>query len=803
MDKTPHPYQERVAQTLLTGKSVILQAPTGSGKTYAALWPFLHAQREEVNVVFPAKCIYSVPMRVLANQFYKEYDEIADSFARRFKQPIEVGIQTGEYPKDSQFTSDLTFCTIDQFLASYLHMPYGLPHRLANINAGAFVGAYLVFDEFHLLDPNSTLPTTLYAIQRLSKVAPVLLMTATFSATMLGELKKKIHNCEVVLVDPAEAQGIETAFGEQEKRQRTWQVAEAPLTAQAVWDQHQKRSLAICNTVRSAQALYRELKTLAQGSDVKLLMLHSRFLPQDRQRIEQEIKTLFARGNTDSSVIAVTTQTIEVGVDITSEILHTELAPASALIQRAGRCARYPGETGNVIVYPVETLRPYGSESENSLWGKEMLAALEWLKARQGEVFDFGKEQEFVNAVATPRDQTILENISAARAQRREDILKALRGEENSLTARELIRNVDSKRVLIHPNPDELTENPYQASGVSISTNTLRGMVKEWLEREADVKWSIKRLIEDEGDGESYQTEYDWVRLSDVSEVGAAQVLVVNPELAGYLPDEGFVPERGNTGFVSAIETASAGKRPFPSTVYRKESYEDHIRRVLEAFQDNSLEGLQQTGEALEKAAGWTKGSVLRAAWLACLLHDVGKLNQAWQGWARAYQKEVGMPVTAQDALGHTEYDRKNQEHLDAEKRARKKHPRPPHAGESALAVARIMARSFPKEEAALAKAALTAITRHHAPFANECKAFALEESASRHVFATFKFVPAEMCQMLNLELLTENAPAVVVNDFPKYLAKPENDLEWLAYSLLARILRQSDQEGTKRGSQP
>ena len=42
---TPFAFQRKVAQHLLNGRNVILQAPTGAGKTKAALFPFLLAQQ--------------------------------------------------------------------------------------------------------------------------------------------------------------------------------------------------------------------------------------------------------------------------------------------------------------------------------------------------------------------------------------------------------------------------------------------------------------------------------------------------------------------------------------------------------------------------------------------------------------------------------------------------------------------------------------------------------------------------------------------------------------------------------------
>jgi CRISPR-associated endonuclease/helicase Cas3 len=76
------PHQQRVFDLLTAGENVILQAPTGSGKTRAALYPFLVAQDDQSghHSRFPHKCIYSVPMRVLAKQFRIEYEKTVQRY---------------------------------------------------------------------------------------------------------------------------------------------------------------------------------------------------------------------------------------------------------------------------------------------------------------------------------------------------------------------------------------------------------------------------------------------------------------------------------------------------------------------------------------------------------------------------------------------------------------------------------------------------------------------------------------------------------------------------------------------------
>jgi CRISPR-associated endonuclease/helicase Cas3 len=801
----PYVYQEDVSNRLLAGKSLVLQAPTGAGKTTAALLPFIHGWRADTGCEFSTKCIYVVPMRVLANQFVYEWEERIASMGRRFRQNLEVRIQTGDRPEDRRFEGDLIFCTIDQALSSFLTMPYSLPRRQANLNAGALAGAYLVFDEFHLLDPASTLSTTLYAIKQLRQLAPVLLMTATFSQSMLETLAKEI-GAEPYLVSADEAHTIATRDGKEANR-RIWRTEEELLSAQAVLDKHRSRSLVLCNTVQRAQKVYRELRKLGRERGIETMLLHGRFLPEDRRSLEERLRDEFGKASErKGSLIAVATQTIEVGVDISCENLHTELAPASALIQRAGRCARYPGEEGTVIVYPVERYSPYGRENKDkpeneNAWVQEMKAALEWLRGHNGRALDFAGEQELVDAVATPRDRRILEGLAADAPDRAHRIHAVLLGEQGGQASRYLVRDADSRTALIHPNPDELLVNPYGAKGFSLPVNTLRGMTREWLERELaeEPDWRVQTLLEDlDAEAEENRTRYAWKPLYDAKLVGAVQVVVVHPALAGYLPDEGFVSDVGETGFNSTTDSLTQAATG-DGYSYRVETYEQHIRHVLAAFEQIALPELRYPAAALERAAGWREDSLIEMAWLVCLLHDVGKLSEGWQAWAHFYQKAIGKPAPSSTALAHTDREWDNEVHRAGEKQTRKKHPKPRHAAEGAIAVSGILASALGQNEMAV-RAGLTAVARHHAPFVADCTAFALSSDARQHVEATLKYVPQAVQDTIRLDRLRDY-PRLVPTGFANTLIHPSQELGWVAYTLLARALRWADQAGTARGT--
>ncbi len=129
-------------------------------------------------------------MRVLANQFAKEYRKIIREYGWQHK--LDVSIQTGAVADDPKLEGDLIFTTIDQTLSNFLNIPYALGLGQANLNAGAVLSSYLVFDELHLFDP-TTLPTTLHMLKLVRGIVPFLVMTATFSTERVRVLARRVE----------------------------------------------------------------------------------------------------------------------------------------------------------------------------------------------------------------------------------------------------------------------------------------------------------------------------------------------------------------------------------------------------------------------------------------------------------------------------------------------------------------------------------------------------------------------------------------------------------------------------------
>jgi CRISPR-associated endonuclease/helicase Cas3 len=211
----PYPYQERVEERLRAGDSVILRVPTGAGKTWAAVAPFVYsiiAGQRKADRLF-----YALPLRSLASSLHAAvYEKLPGvlsqvSAAGNNRQypggSHYCSLQIGGQKDDVFFRSDLVFTTIDQLLSSYVFLPVSLPDRVGNINAGALIGSLVVFDEIHLLDSSIALGTVIEMLDRLQGMCQFVLMTATTSDKAISWLADRLQ-AATVDVDDAEVRAL-------------------------------------------------------------------------------------------------------------------------------------------------------------------------------------------------------------------------------------------------------------------------------------------------------------------------------------------------------------------------------------------------------------------------------------------------------------------------------------------------------------------------------------------------------------------------------------------------------------------
>ena len=191
---TPRNFQRETIAKILNRQDVLLRAPTGSGKTETAIAPFLFAKTLEID--FPNKLIYVVPLRTLANSLRQRAEKLVKDWNAAYPLPrsLVVTLQTGENPEDPRFEGDIIFCTIDQMLSSFLNIPYSVGRGSANVNAGAIFASYLVFDELHLLDPERSFTTVLKVLEQVKGISPCLLMTATLTDEVATQIIKVIND---------------------------------------------------------------------------------------------------------------------------------------------------------------------------------------------------------------------------------------------------------------------------------------------------------------------------------------------------------------------------------------------------------------------------------------------------------------------------------------------------------------------------------------------------------------------------------------------------------------------------------
>lgn len=331
--------------------SVIAIAPTGSGKTEAALlWASQKNAFEKIIYLLPTKVTSNAIFLRLAKYFGEENCGIVHSSARLFLK--EMNLDEGrKYILDRTFFKEVTVCTVDQVLTQGFNLGFW------EIKTFHLFKANVIIDEVHLYQPY-TLALIIETVKylRTEFQTRFFIMTATMPQKLLSLLCSALDiGHENVVRD---VQLLEAARNIFEVRNGIIDDLNDEIQ---YYLQNNKKVLIVVNTVDEAIRIYKKYSEDIPNS----ICFHSRFIQKDRLEKEKKILEIEKSGE---PVLLVATQVVEVSLDIDYDVLFTENAPMDALIQRAGRVNRSRSKQDSRVI--VFQHRPV---SEEKIYPREIL----------------------------------------------------------------------------------------------------------------------------------------------------------------------------------------------------------------------------------------------------------------------------------------------------------------------------------------------------------------------------------------------------------------------------------------------
>ena len=130
-----------------------------------------------------------------------------------------------------------------------------------------------------------------------------------------------------------------------------------------------QKILFVCNQVKRAQNLYVRLSESYPG--IPKMLVHSRFKRGVRSQLENDLRNIYNK--ISESCMVVSTQVVEVSLDISFDLMITECAPIDALIQRFGRINRKRSKDTIGHLKPIYVLKPPTEITEALPYGIDVL----------------------------------------------------------------------------------------------------------------------------------------------------------------------------------------------------------------------------------------------------------------------------------------------------------------------------------------------------------------------------------------------------------------------------------------------
>ena len=533
----------------------ILRAPTGSGKTDAAL---LWGHEQIIDNGKPEwvqkadRLIVAMPTRFTSNALSLNIKETVSDTGLYHSSAwfTRFGNLTGieknnarELQRMAQLlATPVTVCTVDHLLIS---LTGAAEHHHSSFFFLA--NSAVVFDEADFYDPfvQANLTVLLKALRILR--VPVLIMSATVpnSARELYGVTDEIKEPTFNETPP------QRALAWAGNRVNIGDYGQLPTMEQAedVADVLQKMAdvghgIVYANTVERALMYYNWFAKNASESEI--ILYHSRYTEPDKKIIEEKLLAALGRKVWDKEVpephgIAILTQIGEMSINISASIMLSDLCPWDRLAQRLGRLNRF-SKSDNAVAYLTVPCRketvyvaPYGQLIERKWIPAEaftntLASALERLP-KSGIVPITPEELvAAVNALypdlpAFP-DKAIDNRDQLYNLMNQNWLIvpdRRLDEEAGTVSTAWRSRDIDEHRIVLTQTPEDFKKyEDYQAFALEYGVSCPIWMVERELRKDEDQRRiiAVKRWIDDEQETLLYTDKYEsWVDSIDQSNV--------------------------------------------------------------------------------------------------------------------------------------------------------------------------------------------------------------------------------------------------------------------------------------------
>lgn len=340
-------------------KPILMEAPCGEGKTLASL---LYSEKLfKHNLI--NKVIFALPTQITSNNMFIEFNEEYDipknwigiyhsevlNFLINNKDDENYNPYFEKY-ENLIYSKPFNISTIDHLLLSLVNGYNYAPRAFGNI-----CNSLVIIDELHYYDSHTlSLIEVLCEILRLLKIPHIIM-----SATIPSYIKNKFNNEDYLKIQSSgcDLNSIEkNPFNFSYHDKLIYEDDNLSLDFLKIIDENIDKNLGIIvNTVRLSQRLFEDIKK--RYPNKQILLYNSQFMKKDRpikekllkyfsniiydKSNEEEAKELIKfKFNPNEKFIFIGTQVAEISLNMSFDILVSELAPLDALIQRGGRLHR-------------------------------------------------------------------------------------------------------------------------------------------------------------------------------------------------------------------------------------------------------------------------------------------------------------------------------------------------------------------------------------------------------------------------------------------------------------------------------